>query len=327
MSRRMLALPVALVVALAGCATELPTPQPDAEPATPPSAVVEAQVEDILDEVEASLARADEERSRSILGARVGGPAWATRAAEYELQEAGQDAPFTVLPTAAQTVVAPATDGWPRMLMVVTEQPEDLSPPLLVTLVQAGPREQYRLWSWTRLFPGVQMPPTARHDLGSAQVAADADDLLVQPDQVVERYLDVARQGEESEFAATFVESDPLREALAELRGIYEQAVAENGSLTETQEPTATGPYALRTADGGALVSAGFRTTIDITLDDSTLTVADPTVALLGGQDTFSEDLTITWMSMVTFYVPPADSDQPVQVIGGEHRTIGASGD
>ncbi len=108
---------------------------------------------------------------------------------------------------AAQTVIAPTTDAWPRTLMVVTEPPADLQPPLLLTFVQNSPREQYQLWSWSRLFPGAQMPATAQPEVGSALLPVDADTLAVPPADVLARYADVLTNGAASPHVAEFADA------------------------------------------------------------------------------------------------------------------------
>lgn len=319
------ALLAGLLLLVTACAGELPEPVPDAPPAAAPPAVTGEQVEAVLEEVAATLTAADEARSVDAVERRMGGPAKATRNAEYVLEAAGAESAVTAIPTGAQTVVAPVVDGWPRVLMVVTEPPADLQAPLLVTLVQGSPREQFRLWSWTRLFPGVQMPPTAQPEIGSEQLAAEDDSLTVAPGDVVTGYVDLLNNGTQSSFWEAF-EEDPLREGIVQARNAYRELAAENGAMTETYTPAETGPYALRTADGGALVVGAFRTTTTITLDDSTLTIGDQTSAFLGGTTELSSLLRISWMSMATFYVPPAGSDEQVRMLGAEHGRVSAEG-
>lgn len=309
---------------LTGCATPLPEPDPDPAPAAVPSAVTAEQVERILGDVSEVVAEADAAGSNKALDPRVAGPAREIRATEHVLAAAGDTAAITAIPPAAQTVIAPATGTWPRTLMVVTEPPADLQPPLLLTLVQDGPRTPYRLWSWARLFPGVEMPATAQPDLGSAPLAPDSDAVAVPPAEVVARYVDVLTNGAESAYAAAFTE-DPLRTGIAATREAFTGVVGANGTLAETYAPVAEPPLALATADGGAIVVGAFRTVTTITLTDSTLTIGDQTAALLGAQ-TVASNLTINWLSVVAFAVPPAGSSDPVRVLGAEHARTQVTG-
>ena len=281
-------------------------------------------MEEILGEVSDALAAADDGGSAELAEPRVFGPAAAIRAAEYLLAAAGDEDAVTQIPPAAQTLVVPTTDPWPRALMVVTESPDDLQAPLLLTLVQTGPRDQYRLWSWARLFPGVEMPPTAQPEIGSVPVEEDAEMLTVPPTDVLVRYIDVLTNGDASEHAGEFLPDD-LREAVANNRAAWTTLVGSNGSLTETYAAADVGPFAIATADGGAIVVGVVQTVTTIGLSNATLTISDQTAALVGGT-TLHSNLVLTWDSVVVFVVPPEGSAEPVQVLGAEHALVQATG-
>lgn len=325
-ARRPLAVLGALAVAtgLVACSPPLPTPQPDAVPAVVQPAVSADQVESVLADLGDVVAAADGAGDATLLEPRVTGPALTIRQAQYVQQLAGLTA-ITPLPVTPQTIVAPATQEWPRVVMVVTEPPEDLTAPLLLTLVQESPRSQYQLFSWSRLFPGVEMPQTATPELGSAPVAPGDAELSVAPSDVLLRYADVLSHGAESQHAATFAE-DPLHAGIASLREGYVAAVGENGTFTETYQPGDQGPYALATADGGAIVVGTIRTVTTMTFSDSTVTFGPQTMALLG-KDTVTSNLETTWLSTVAFEVPPVGSAEPIRMLGAEHVQIQVTGE
>lgn len=316
---------VAATLALAACAPPLPTPQPDAVPAAVQPALTTDQIEDVLADLGTTLADADAAFTPEMLDARVTGPARTTRQVQYALA-AAEAGTMTTIPTEAQTIIDPATDTWPRTVMVVTQAPEDLRAPLLLTLVQNSPREQFQMWSWVRLFPGVQMPATTQPEVGSATVPLDADTVAVPPAEVMVRYLDVLTNGEASPHAASFVADDPLRAQMAGVRTGYSSLLTDKGSLTETYQGIESGPYTIATADGGAIVVAGLQTVTSITLVDSTLSPTNPAAALLG-KPTVASTLTIVWLSTVAFGVPPAGSTDPVTVLGAEHSAIQVTGE
>jgi hypothetical protein len=325
MRRRAVGLAAAVVLLLAACSTPLPAPQPDAVPAATPPALTAEQAEDVLAEVSTALAEADAALSADALAPRVTGPAATIRSVEYALATAaGTPEALTAIPSGAQTLVLPTTDSWPRTVMVITEAPEDLQAPLLLTLVQAEPRAQYQLWSWVRLFPGVETPATAQPEVGSAPVPADAADLAAAPTDVLAQYVDVLTNRDASPHAAVFT-ADPLSAGIAQTRDAFAGLVGAMGSLTETYQVDESGVQALRTADGGAIVVGTVRTVTTITLVDSTLTIADQTAALLG-TTTVASSLAITWLSVVAFAVPPAGSDEPIVVLGAEHSRIQVTG-
>lgn len=318
----------AIVVAaalLAGCSQPLPEPQPDALPAATPPALSVQQAEGILDDVHASLAAADAQLSAEALAPRVAGPAASFRTAEYKLAAAaGNTEALTTVPPGAQTLILPTSQTWPRTMMVVTEPPADLTAPLLLTLVQDGPRDPYYLWSWVRLFPGVETPALAQPEVGSAPVEANAADLAVAPADVMAQYVDVVTNREQSQYAGVFTD-DPLRSGIWQTRDAFIGVVGANGTLAETYTPHPAGVRALATADGGALVVGTMVSTTSITLVDSTLKIGDQTAVLLGS-DTIKASMSITWLSVVAFVVPPAGSDAQIQVLGGEHARTQVSG-
>lgn len=314
-----------LVLSLGACSPPLPTPQPDAVPVEVQPAVSPDQVDRVLTDVDAVLRAADAAGDVAALEPRVEGPAQATRQAQYVLRAAGIDGSLTALPTVPQTIMTSATEEWPRTLVVVTEPPEDLQAPLLLTLVQDSPRDPYRLWAWARLFPSVQMPPTATPELGSTPVAMDAAGLVVPPGQVLGQYADLLTHGDASVYAAAFT-PDPLHAGIDALREGYLAAVGANGTLTETYQPGGEGPYAIATADGGAIVIGTIRTVTTMTFSDSTVTFGPQTMALLGKEQVTS-NLETTWLSTVAFHVPPEGSADPIELLGAEHQQIQVSGE
>lgn len=338
--RRRFALALVPALLVAGCATPLPEPQPEAEPAVAPAALASTQVDRVLEDMHAvideanaaGLAAADADEpaearkeAAAILATRADGAAGRILNAEYVLaSEAGEEV-ITVIPDGAQTVVTPATTEWPRVLMVVTEAAEDLQAPMLLTLVQDGPREEYRLWSWERLFGGVELPATYLPAVGSDPVPPDGGTALLTPQETIDHYIGLITDGEDSEYFDEFTDS-PLWQRISEQRDAWEEAVGE-GTFAETYTSLKGGPYALATADGGALVVGGFSTVTTLKLSDSTLTVADPATTALLGTDTIEDNLTLTWVATLAFSVPPAGSQDPITVLGAEYALVGASGE
>ncbi|NCT90678.1 hypothetical protein GXB85_06930 [Cellulomonas sp. APG4] len=317
------ALAAGALAMVAACSTPLPEPSPEPAPAVPPAAVSTEQVERILADLDAVLAAGDEAEDATALEPRIIGPAQTIREAQYLVGDEGEA--LTTIPTTAQTVAVEATDAWPRTMFLVTDPPEDLQAPLLLTLVQPTPRDQFRLWSWARLFPGVEMPATTQPQAGSTPVAVDDESLRLSPAATLAAYLDRLSRGTRSEHWETFGE-DPLSTGIFQTRDAYRSLVEDKGSLTETHEALDSGPYAIGTADGGAIVVGSFRTVTTITLDDSTLTIGDETAELVG-TDTLESNLTLSWVSVVAFHVPPAGSEEPVEVLGGEHVRVAVTGE
>jgi hypothetical protein len=327
--RRTAGATVALValLGLAACANPVPEPVPDAAPAVPPPVMDVARSTRVLDQVGAVLAERDAALDPAGLEARLSGPALAIRSAEYVRAVAtnGERPPVT-LPMTAQTTIVPDTDTWPRTQMVVTEQPADLQAPLLLVLQQDGPREPYRLWSWARLGPSVQMPATADPSVGSEPVAADDDTLLLTPAEALGQYADVLTNGDASAAAATFP-PDFFRTALGEARNQTAASLQAVATVAETVAPVEGAVTALRTADGGAIVVGQLNTVTTVTLSQGSITLNDPFDAALAGKGSVTSNLVRTWTDVVALYVPPAGAATQVQVLAAEHARTAVSGE
>ena len=323
--RRVAALALAPALLLGACAAPLPVPEPDPAPLVVQPAMTADQADRVIADFSRVLATADGSTDTSALDSRLTGPALALRLNEYALRTSGLTEDVTAIPEAAQTVVVPATDVWPRTLMAVTESPADLQAPLLLAFTQASPRDQFRLWAWVRLFPGVTTPQFAQPDLGAAPVAPDSTTLARSPETVMVGYLDLLTNGDASEYATAFL-PDPLRDGIVGTRTAYTELVGDNGSLVETYNPAGDGLQSIGTFDGGAVVVGAFETVTTITLSDSTLTL-DGEIAAMLGRTTVETSLAFTWLSVVAFRVPPAGSTDPVEVLGAEHTLTSVTGE
>ncbi|NMR19965.1 hypothetical protein [Cellulomonas fimi] len=330
--RRAAAWAAVAALVLSACAPTLPEPQPADVPAVPPPAVTPAQAERVLDAVGATLTTADAALSTDGLDARLSGPALASRTAEYAVTSATAGAKgLTPVPTSAQTLVVPNTQEWPRVQLVVTEQPDDLSSPRLLVLQQASPRSQYMLWGWARLLPGVQMPATATADVGSTPLPPDAAGLVVAPADVASQYADLLTNGDASAFASVFAGPDSFRQGLLTGREPLAQVAAQaSGTFSEISTAVPDQTFALSTADGGAIVVAAMTTTSSLTFSGATLPLPPELAAVSGGAlapgSELRSSLGVTYSDVVAFYVPPAGVQAPVEVLGAEHIRTSVTG-
>ncbi len=324
---RVLAAGLVGLLALSGCGQALPAPAPEAVAAVPPPATTVAQAAHVLQDVGRVLQTADAGLDANLLGARLTGPALAIRTAEYVRAAATQgQRPPLALPTEQQVLVIPTTASWPRSTVVVTTQPEDLQSPRVLVLQQASPREQYHLWGWARLGPGVQMPRTADPSIGSAPVPPDADGLLATPVDAVTRFADLLTQGQQSQWATSFADTFFTPGILA----ARTQAQTSLASVATTQESVTADPAsvtALATADGGALVIGRLTTVTSIDVTRGSISLSDPFEAALAGRTSVSDQLTRTWTDVVVLAVPPAGTvDGQIRVLAGEQVMTSVTG-
>lgn len=302
---------------LAGCAGEVPQPEPEPAATAPQPVLDESRIERVLEDVEETLDAGDAALDAELLTDRLAGPALAMRQAEYRLAEAsdGERTP-TPLTTNSQVEVVAATDEWPRSLYVISHVPDDANLPLLLVLTQEDPRSQYKLWFWTSLLPGAETPSTARPDAGSSPLPADHDGLALTPQQTVELYAGLLGDPE-AEGAARFAE-DPFRSSYAEIIGALRSTVEVAGEVSERYDVREGTVSAIETADGGALVVGVIdgRLNLRRTVEGSTLEAGGDIGLLMAQDPRIDREARAHYLIPVAFAVPPADSEDPVAVLG-----------
>lgn len=307
---------------LAGCAEELPTPKPEAPVAA--AVVTQAQERKILDKVSGVVEGVTKSKEADSLGERLSGPALNIR--ETQLKVAGarkDDEPLTDLNMEMQQVILPSDQEWPRSSFAITVQPKDLTTPVLMAFDQAKAREQYKLWGWVRLLPGVTMPQFAEADLGSAAVPADDASLKETPETVIKQYASVLTVDKDSKYAGNFADDD-LRQFFRDYGKLQVDAINKEeckGAFEVAYEPTKDPVKAVRTADGGALVLAAMISKETITAREDGCEIGPPTKttqALWGDADK-TNVVEVNYEDMVAMYVPPKDSEDQISLVGYEH--------
>ncbi|CAM5791292.1 hypothetical protein [Cellulomonas persica] len=318
----------ALVALLVGaCSPDLPQPDAPPAPAVAPAALTVPQSERVLTSLGEVLTASDEALDPGALAPRVEGPALAMRTAEYVRASATAGAkPPTALPTNALAMVVPQTTDWSRTQLVVTEQPDDLQAQRILVLRQDDPRALYKLWGWARLMPGSQMPATAPADAGSETLAADDTSLLLTPTDALTQFMDVAANGAASQYAASFAAS-PLVQEMEDLRAEARSGIGSAGTAATSYEMDPNPATALRTVDGGAIVTGTFTAVsrMTVTLDGATIGLSNPFYAALAGATSAAHESKRTFTGIVVLYVPPAGSQAQVQVLAGELVVTGVT--
>ena len=316
-----------LVALVAGCAPSLPSPAAEPAPAVPPVATTLEQSDRVLRSLGSVLDAADGALDPAKLAPRLSGPALAMRTSEYARAKATQGAkPPTVLPTTAQNLVVPQTDSWPRTQLVFTVQPDDLQVPRVLVMQQASPRDQYHLWGWARMFPGVDAPATAQPALGSPVLAPDAKGLVVTPTDALQQYADVLTNGDKSQYAATFAQ-DRFRTQVEQALSLSRNALNNVGTANETYTPADTPLATFATADGGAIVVGELTTVLTETVAGAggSISITDPLYVALTGKQTAGSSFVRTSTGVVIMYVPPASKGGQVQVFAGEDEVTAAT--
>ncbi|WP_432573723.1 hypothetical protein [Kineococcus sp. SYSU DK005] len=262
-----LAAACAALLALPACAR---LPAPAAPPAAGPGGqaplvVQPQQAARIAAAATGPLAAAADPATADLdaLAARTTGPELDLRRAAATIAAAGATPPAAGADDLdALSSVLPRQEGWPRWFLTVTEPGADRKPSVVV-LRSASAREPYRVWATPSLLPGASLPTTGAPADGAAVVAADEDaNLPMSPRAAAERYADVLLRGDDSAFADQFA-PDAYRAGVV---GSTEQQTSalegSGGSLTQERTPLPDPVLAVRTRDGGALVVAGYRSSV-----------------------------------------------------------------
>ncbi|SDD52558.1 hypothetical protein SAMN05216410_3429 [Sanguibacter gelidistatuariae] len=311
---------------LTACSPALPEAHVDPAPSTPSVVLTTEQDESINTAIGETLAAAAATLDPAALDARLTGPALAFRTAEFTVATAtGSADAISEIPTAVQSEVLPTTQTWPRTTFAVSERPQNLQTERLLVTEQASPREQYKLWGWIRLFPGVTLPAFPSAEIGTEAVAPDDSSLVLTPVDAVAHYADVLTNGDASPYAAEFA-TDPLREQMTALREKRTASAAEiKGTYTLQFTPTDGALRMLRTADGGALVVGEITSTETLKGEESAVISPSATEKAFIGDAAASNSLTVGRTSLVGIYIPPATAGTGASVIGSELLTTSAS--
>ena len=323
--RRATTLACAGALVLAACAPDLPTVEVDSEE-TVASVVSREQDVAIHASIAEVLAAGTETLDPAPLAARVTGPALTLRTAELTVASAtGVKDAITEVPLTLQSELIPATDVWPRWSFAVSERPQNLQTERLLVTEQAGPREQYKLWGWLRLFPGVTLPAFPLAPNGTEQLASDDASLMLSPADAIAHYADVLSAGDASAYAAEFP-ADPLRDQMAARRADRTVlATTGKGTYTLTFTPTEGAVRALRTDGGGALVIGQITSSETLAGEPGALINPTATESAFTAGAAPSNSLTVGRTALVGIYVPAAGSTETISVVGSELLTTSAS--
>ncbi|WP_144016050.1 hypothetical protein [Demequina sp. NBRC 110052] len=316
------ALAAAGVLALAACTPEVPEPVTAGEMELQ-AAVIQSQADFIIEDTFAELDAADAALDAALLTDRVGGQVKATREAEYKLRKANGEIALTDIPSEMQATYAPGGDDWPRVLVMVTAQPEDDLTPVVLMWVQDSVFADYQLRGWAHMVPGATLPAMPGETTGVTALALDSDAVEPPPQTAIENYLELLRGGPEDEFAGDFGE-DTYRDRLFAARdALSKQAKEADGSYVDTFNPSFDSTYAIATAEGGALVFAPLTVSSAFTVKDATVSVPDGDKPLASGE--FDDKVTHTYADFLVMHIPPTGSEALPTVVAADHRLVKVS--
>ena len=322
---------IGLVLALSGCQMTEP-PQNSPTPSESPSVSVvdqiqpalnEEQVSRILADIQRVVADADASGESTLLQTRVDGPALQFREANYLLRSKSPDVlPLPPISTAVVSItIISKTEAWPRSLMVVTQDGDDL--PETLVIQQLSPREPYKLIYNMALLPGAEFPDVAAASEGAIPVEVDSQFLKISPINLATSYGDLIDKGSLSEFFSSF---DISTDAFYEQISRTQQDQTESLEDATTQFTHSAGEFnvvSLTTSDSGAIVALMMVDTWEIkpTSRNSAVTVSGDELLLLGVEGS-TRGVSTRYGNMLLFYVPLASSDQKIRLLGATQSLL-----
>jgi hypothetical protein len=322
---------VGLVLALSGCqAAEVPqaTPTPSESPTISivdeiQPALNEEQVTRILADIQRVVADADVSGETSLLQTRVDGPALLFREANYLLRSKSPEVlPLPPISTSVVSItIISKTEYWPRALMVVTQEGDEL--PQTLVIQQLSPREPYKLLYNMALLPGVKFPDVAAATDGAIPVEVDSLFLKISPINLAPAYGNLIDNGPASEFFSLFdLATDEFYDQIAQTQ-LDQAENLDEATTVFSHELGDANVVSLTTSDSGAIVALMMVDTWEIkpTSRTSAVTVSGDEKLLLGLEGSRS-GVSTRYGNMLLFYVPLASSEQKVRLLGATQSLL-----
>jgi hypothetical protein len=317
------ALCAAMFAGLAGCEGQVPLVQPSTNSSESPD-LTQAQEKKVRLEILDAIDDADKAKSADGLGRVMSGPALDVRSSQLTIAKtSGSIDKMATIPKETTQTVVPTDAGWPRLVYTITTTTQDQQSKRLLVLKQDDARSNYRLWGVVRLFQGAKLPKFAVPSIGSQAGNGDDKGLAATPNDAVDHYADVLRNGSKSRYAADFAD-DYFRQALTQLTSTVQEGMERNNG-TQQQTFTASPDQIsiMRSTDGGDLVVARIDSqwTRQTGEGRESLPANDDEKALFGDAKATST-LRVTYVNVIALYVPPSSSNQKITAVGAERQPV-----
>lgn len=339
--RAMIAVPVVLGALVLSSCSAVPRPQttpeptptaaaPDA-PQLPPPAASARQIERIVARAIDVAAEADEARDAELLATRFAGPALTLRQVTYAIlaEDSSLENQATIIPQGAVKLMLPQqTAEWPRTILAIVQDETDATvPPATLVLVQNSPRENYKVRYAVNLEPGITFPEVAPASLGTARLGADSAVLRMAPTLLAMAYADIMANDIESQVYLDFeVEGDSLRPTVGKAdRARRAAELPTTAAMTFSERPGNEPPIALSTIDSGAVVAVELLdSTLVAPVEEGAAVNTAGLVKALSGVAMTTSGISTTHQIQLLLYVPAADSEGKIILLGWTHGLIEA---
>jgi hypothetical protein len=341
--RALIALPAMALTAalLTGCSPEVwpqlsasPTPSPTPTVVTPanqqPPALTDAQAARIVQDIAATVAKADETRDADLAATRLDGIALEMRKVNYRIRQEVEDhpAPLPIPGNSVRILLPQQVDAWPRTAMLIVEgeaaEGEEQAPPSIMNITQDDPWSSYKVTTVASLEAAVEIPKLAPWWLGAVGVPPESSFLSLAPSRLAEAYADILAKGEKSEYASLFdLDNDAFRVAVEEKRAEtlahFNETGEETGEIAFSSRPGPTDPTALATLESGAIVAVTIDEieTVRPTDADAAIRLEDDrAISTLAGETSSTTGFVTTYTDQLFFSVPAQGSEQPIRLLG-----------
>lgn len=325
---------------LAACGSE---PEPPAAPPTgkelsaPTPVQTTEQFSRIVPEVNAAVVAADEARDAELLAPRVSGSAVEFRTAAYEMIEKAEEWAEELRVPGTELIVpmTSVTAEFPRVAIALVEDSvEEGGVPYFMALQQADAKSPYSAWGWAQQSVGVEMPLVANAVVGSEQVTAATEGLVMTPAEALALYAKVLTDGDAAD-------PDDLLAPNPFQTGTHERIQTERDELNAGVEwdeaATIKETYSvkddefagLRTDDGGAVVMATLLSSRKVSIKDgATMRYAeDNKYTKVIGKKEFTSQYVREFGTHIALFIPSAEAGGQVQPIGATQTALTASGE
>lgn len=312
--------------ALSGCAPEYvnpvlsPSPSPAQDTLTP--VMTKDQLKRILGEITEVVAEADADLDRESIEARVSGPALVARRAAYNIARRTENptAPAPLLAAPIQLFLPSATDTWPRSVMVVTGE-QTLT---MMVLRQDSARDQYRLYQYMDILPGVDFPEVAAEEVGANTVKEDSKFLLMPPADLANAVGSLLNEGPDSSWSVLV---DGENQYISDVSSV-QRTLAEtlsNANVTFDHKLSSDGMVLLTSGEGGALVGAYMIDTYTIIPKEpgDAVAISGQEAVLLGAGGS-ATGIETRYGAMLLFHMPAAGSESRVRLLGATQQLLTA---
>ncbi|GAA2563594.1 hypothetical protein HD598_002614 [Neomicrococcus aestuarii] len=275
--------------------------------------VLPEQLDTILGKIATTVNAADKSGKIDAAKSRLDEAALSLRTYSYKLSKDDYEfqKPSAIVAGPVRSSVVTTDGTFPRRIMVATQKSSaDL--PQILTIEQKTARSNYKLINAVDMLPGAEFPGVAIGDTSVGEIADDASGLKATPEYAINALSKFLGGGSDPKIFAASDFITQTREDQAELKEQGEYARFYFRRLTNPERTVS-----FRTPDGGALVTAYYQNQTkvrprakgdSITLDESTARMAGTTTTT-GGVD-------IKYVEPVVIYIPPADSEEKITLVG-----------